>query len=250
MKKEKRTGILVDNAGLSNEELYIEPLKVYDDEFYDNYIKNFKQRKKINWFYRFLKRSFDFFAALIGIIILSPILLIIAIAIKIDSKGPVIFKQKRVGKNSKEFMCYKFRTMKTTAPKDCPTAELKNPEQWYTGVGRFLRLLSLDEFAQFFNVLKGDMSFIGPRPVPPNHELLINTRKALGADMVRPGISGYAQVHGRDDVYDANKAIMDAYYVKKASLWFDIKMIFKTIWCVIKRDGNDAKKGSDKKDGK
>ncbi len=214
----------------------------YSDEYYRAYIDNFEQTTKKRYFYRFVKRFFDIFASLLGLIIASPFMLIIAIAIKIESRGPIIFKQKRVGKNGKPFNCYKFRSMKTTAPKDCATSILENPEMYITKVGRIIRKLSLDELPQLFCCLIGNMSFIGYRPLVLTEEKCNNMRSELGVFTMRPGISGYAQVVGRDDVYYKNKAILDAEYVKRASLWFDIKLIFETVWVVFKRKGNDSEK--------
>ncbi len=214
----------------------------YSDEFYQEYVENFQPSKKKKRFYRFVKRGFDFIFAFVALLVLFPIMLGIAIAIKCDSKGPVIFKQKRVGKDGKAFNFYKFRSMKTDAPHDCATSVLLNPEEHITKVGKFLRKTSLDELPQLWCVLCGKMSFIGYRPLVLTEENCNEMRRKLGVFSVRPGISGYAQVHGRDDVYYKNKAILDAEYVKKSSLWLDLKLIFQTIAVVFKREGNDAKK--------
>ena len=214
----------------------------YSDEYYEAYINAYKKNEKPRRFYRFIKRSFDIVAALLGIILASPIMLIIAIAIKLDSKGPVIFKQQRMGKGAKPFNFYKFRSMKTSAPRDCATSELAKPEMHITKVGRILRKLSLDEIPQFFNVLNGTMSFIGYRPLVLTEANCNNMRERMHVFDMRPGISGYAQVVGRDDVYYKNKAILDSEYVKRASLGFDIKLVFETVWVVFKRKGNDSEK--------
>ena len=213
----------------------------YPDEFYEEYIEKFEQTKKKKYFYRFVKRAFDIFVSLLGLIIASPLFLGIAIAIKIDSKGPVIFKQDRVGRGGKVFKCLKFRSMKIDAPHDCPTMDLQNPERHYTKVGKFIRKLSLDELPQLWCVFIGQMSFLGYRPLVVSEECN-EMRARLGVFKMRPGISGYAQVHGRDDLYFKNKALLDSIYVKNASLLFDIKLFFKTIWVVLKREGNDAEK--------
>jgi len=213
----------------------------YPAEYYEAYISSFEESKKKKLVYRFVKRSFDIVASLLGLIIALPIFLVIAIAIKIDSRGPVIFKQKRMGKDEKVFNCLKFRSMKIETPHDCPTADLKNPELHYTKVGKLIRKLSLDELPQLWCVFVGKMSFIGYRPLVLSEECN-EMRARLGVFKMRPGISGYAQVHGRDDLYYKNKAILDAIYVKNASLWFDIKLFFKTVWVVLKREGNDAEK--------
>lgn len=211
----------------------------HSDVYYEQYIECFEPNKKKRYFYRFVKRTFDIAASLGGLIVLSPFLLIIAIAIRCDSKGGAIFKQKRMGRDGKSFYCYKFRTMRTDAPHDCATSRLENPEQYQTRVGRFLRKTSLDELPQLVCVLRGDMSIIGYRPLILSEEKCNEMRRRLGVFTARPGISGYAQVHGRDDVYYKNKAILDAEYVKKASLWLDLKLIFQTVGVVLRRKGNN-----------
>ena len=213
--------------------------KQHSDEFYEEYAANFEQNKRKRLFFRFVKRSFDIFASALMLIILSPLMLIIAILVKCTSKGPIIFKQKRVGRRGKSFNCYKFRSMRVDAPSECATSVLKDPKQYLTKVGRVLRKLSLDELPQLWCVLIGSMSFIGYRPLILTEEKCNNMRNRLGVFDLRPGISGYAQVHGRDDVYYKNKAILDAYYVKNATLRMDFKLIFQTIWVVLKKDGND-----------
>lgn len=214
----------------------------HSDTYYEQYIENFVPNQKKRLFYRFVKRSFDIIVSLIALIVLSPILLIVAIAIKCDSKGSVLFKQKRVGRNGKTFYCYKFRSMRTDAPHECATSQLHNPEQYQTKVGRFLRKTSLDELPQLWCVLVGSMSIIGYRPLILSEEKCNEMRRRLHVFTARPGISGYAQVHGRDDVYYKNKAILDAEYVKHASLWLDLKLIFQTVAVVLKKDGNNDQK--------
>ncbi len=210
----------------------------HSDEYYEQYIANFVPNTKKRWGYRFLKRGLDIIVSLLMLIVLSPVMLAIAIAIKCDSKGRVIFRQKRMGRNGKTFYCYKFRSMKIDAPKECPTSCLKNPEQYQTRVGRILRKLSLDELPQLWCVLIGTMSIIGYRPLVLTEEKCNEMRRRLSVFSLRPGISGYAQVLGRDEVYYKNKAVLDAEYVKNASLWFDIKLMFQTVSIVLKRDGN------------
>ncbi len=217
--------------------------KKYSNEFYDEYIENFEKNTKSRWFYKFLKRFFDLITSFLAIIILSPIFLITAIAIKIDSKGPVLFKQKRVGRNGKIFTCYKFRSMKEDAPHECATSLLNDTKKDpYTKVGRVIRKLSIDELPQLFCVLFNTMSVIGYRPLIISEEKCNDMRMRLGVFDMKPGISGYAQVCGRDDVHYKNKALLDAEYVKRASLWFDIKIFFKTIKVVLCRTGNHLKK--------
>ena len=215
--------------------------KIHSDEYYEQYVQNFVPNNKNKWFYSLAKRGFDFFASLIALIVFIPFFIIIAIAIKCDSKGRVIFTQKRIGKNGKPFNCYKFRSMTVDAPNDCATSLLDHSEQYLTRVGKFLRRLSLDELPQLWCVLVGKMSIIGYRPLILSEAKCNAMREKLGVFKLKPGISGYAQVHGRDDLYYKNKAILDAEYVKKANLWFDLKLIFKTVLVVLKREGNDDK---------
>ena len=184
-----------------------------------------------------LKRCLDFLMSLAGIIVLSPLLIILVIAIKLDSKGPVIFAQKRVGKNKKLFNIYKFRTMKIDTPKEMPTHLLENPDFFITKVGKFLRKTSLDELPQLFNILKGDMAVIGPRPALWNQEDLIEERDKYGANDMRPGLTGWAQINGRDELEIEYKAELDGYYVERESFMMDVKCFFGTIVSVFKSDG-------------
>ena len=186
---------------------------------------------------RFFKRFFDIILSTLGIIILALPMLIIALAIKIDSKGPVLFKQKRVGKGKKHFMILKFRTMRTDTPHDAPTHELSDPKKWITKVGGFLRKTSLDELPQLFNIFVGQMSVIGPRPALWNQFNLIEERDKYGANDVRPGLTGWAQINGRDELEIDVKARLDGEYVEKLGLKMDIKCFFGTIKSVLKSDG-------------
>ena len=214
----------------------------HESKFYEEYIKNFIPNNKKRYFYKFVKRSFDIFASAFALILLSPIMLACAIAVKCDSKGPAIFCQQRVGKDAKPFKFYKFRSMYVTAPRECATSLLAHPEKHITKVGKFLRKTSLDELPQLFCCLVGTMSLIGPRPLVLTERKCNGMREKLGVFEMRPGISGYAQTSGRDDVHYKDKAILDAEYVKSASLWFDFKLILKTASVVLKREGNDAEK--------
>lgn len=184
-----------------------------------------------------IKRLIDIVASLLGCIILSPLFLILCIAIKIDSKGPILFKQKRVGIHKTYFNILKFRTMRIDTPKDMPTHMLTNPEQYITKVGKFLRKSSLDELPQIINILKGDMSIIGPRPALWNQDDLIAERDKYGANDVMPGLTGWAQINGRDELEIPVKAALDGEYVKKMSFGFDIKCFFGTITSVLHHDG-------------
>ncbi|MEG0618601.1 MAG: sugar transferase [Bacilli bacterium] len=184
-----------------------------------------------------LKRVIDFILSLVGIIVLSPLLLILVIAIKVDSKGPVIFTQKRVGKNKKLFNIYKFRTMKIDTPKEMPTHLLENPDFFITKVGKFLRKTSLDELPQLFNILKGDMAVIGPRPALWNQDDLVEERDKYDSNDIRPGLTGWAQINGRDELEIEKKAQLDGYYTEKESFMMDVKCFFGTIVSVFKSDG-------------
>lgn len=185
----------------------------------------------------FLKRLFDLVLSFLGIIILLIPMAILAIAIKCDSKGPVFFKQKRIGKNKKIFTILKFRTMRTDTPHDAPTHELSDPTKWITRVGGFLRKTSLDEIPQIFNIFVGHMSIIGPRPALWNQNDLIAERDKYGANDVKPGLTGWAQINGRDELEIPVKAKLDGEYVEKMSFAFDCKCFFGTIKSVLKHDG-------------
>lgn len=184
-----------------------------------------------------IKRITDFLLSLIAIIMLSPIFILIAIIIKIDSKGPVFFKQKRIGINKSHFYILKFRTMRTDTPKDVPTHMLNNPSRFITRSGRILRKTSLDELPQIINILKGEMSIIGPRPALWNQYDLIEERDKYGANDINPGLTGWAQINGRDELPINVKARLDGEYVQKMCFWFDVKCFFGTIFSVLRSDG-------------
>ncbi len=186
---------------------------------------------------KYLKRIIDIVLSLVGIVVLSLPILIIVLAIKLDSKGPVFFKQKRVGIHKTHFDILKFRTMRTDTPHDMPTHMLSNPDMWITKVGKFLRKTSLDELPQLFNILVGDMSIIGPRPALWNQYDLIAERDKYGANDVRPGLTGWAQINGRDELEIDVKAKLDGEYVEKMSFVFDVKCFFGTITSVLKSEG-------------
>ncbi len=187
--------------------------------------------------YRFVKRAADIVFALLAILVLFLPMLVIAIVIKLDSKGPVFFKQKRIGKNQAPFYCYKFRTMITDAPKDCPPYMFTNPEAFITKVGRWLRKSSLDELPQLFNILKGEMTFVGPRPCTPKEVELIQQRERFGIFELTPGLTGWAQVNGRDEISIAGKVMRDREYARRASVGFDLMILWRTVIKVIKREG-------------
>ena len=187
--------------------------------------------------YNVVKRAIDFILSLLGLLILSPVFLILIVAIKLDSTGPVLFKQKRVGIHKSHFMILKFRTMRIDTPKDMPTHLLQNPEQYITKVGKFLRKTSLDELPQIVNILKGDMAVVGPRPALWNQYDLIAERDKYGANDILPGLTGWAQINGRDELPIDVKARLDGEYVKKMGFRMDLKCIFGTVISVAKQDG-------------
>ena len=184
-----------------------------------------------------IKRTIDVLLSGIGILVLSPILLLLCIAIKLDSPGPILFTQKRVGIHKSYFQIYKFRTMRTDTPKDMPTHMLSNPEQYITRTGSFLRRTSLDELPQIFNIFKGDMSIVGPRPALWNQYDLIADRDKYGANDVLPGLTGWAQINGRDELEIPVKAKLDGDYVKKYGLGMDLRCFFGTFVSVLRQDG-------------
>ena len=186
---------------------------------------------------RIIKPILDVTLSLIGLILFSWLFLIIIIAIEIDDPGPVFFTQKRVGKDKKCFKLYKFRSMKMSTPHDTPTHLLENPEQYITRVGAVIRKFSLDEIPQLFNILKQDMSVIGPRPALWNQYDLIEERDKYGANDIKPGLTGWAQINGRDELEIAEKARLDGEYVKRMSFPFDCKCFFGTVFAVLRADG-------------
>ncbi len=184
-----------------------------------------------------IKRLIDIILSVLGLVILSPVLLILIVAIKSDSKGPVLFKQKRIGIHKSHFYILKFRTMRIDTPKDTPTHLLDNPDQWITKVGKFLRRTSLDELPQIINIFKGEMSIIGPRPALWNQYDLIAERDKYKANDITPGLTGWAQINGRDELPIDVKSKLDGHYVEKMSFAFDVKCFFGTIISVLKKDG-------------
>ena len=185
----------------------------------------------------YIKRGIDFLLSLIALVLLSPLFLILCVWIKLDSKGPILFKQKRVGKDKTYFYILKFRTMYVDTPKDMPTHLLANPDQYITKAGRFLRKTSLDELPQILNILKGDMAIIGPRPALWNQYDLIEERDRYHANEIKPGLSGWAQINGRDELEIEVKAKLDGEYVERSSFLFDVKCLIETITSVLRSDG-------------
>ena len=186
---------------------------------------------------KFLKRTIDIVLSFLGLVILFPIFLILALLIIIDDPGPVFFTQKRVGINKSFFKLHKFRSMKMSTPHDTPTHLLENPEQYITRMGKFLRKSSLDELPQIWDIFVGNMSIIGPRPALWNQDDLVAERDKYGANDVRPGLTGWAQINGRDELEIPVKAKLDGEYVEKISFAFDCKCFFGTIFSVLKHDG-------------
>lgn len=201
--------------------------------------------------YMGFKRVVDAVLSALGLLILSPVFLVLVIAIKLDSPGPVFFKQKRVGIHKTHFNILKFRTMRIDTPKDMPTHLLSNPEQYITKTGKFLRKTSLDELPQIINILKGEMSIIGPRPALWNQYDLIEERDKYGANDVKPGLTGWAQINGRDELEIPVKAKLDGYYVEHMNPGMDIKCFFGTIFSVLRSDGVvEGGTGTLKREGK
>lgn len=184
-----------------------------------------------------IKRLIDIVISFLGLMILSPLFLILITLIKFDSKGPILFKQKRVGINKIHFNILKFRTMRVDTPQDTPTHLLENPEQWITRIGKKLRKTSLDELPQLINIIKGDMSIVGPRPALWNQKELIAQRDELHVNDILPGLTGWAQVNGRDDIAIKDKVKLDSEYLNKMSLSMDIKCFVKTITNVVTAKG-------------
>ena len=186
---------------------------------------------------KYAKRLIDLLLSACAIVVLSPVYLLICLAIVADDPGPVFFRQKRVGIHKTHFWILKFRTMKVSTPKDVPTHLLENPEQYITRVGKFLRRTSLDELPQIFQIFTGKMAIIGPRPALWNQFDLIAERDKYGANDVRPGLTGWAQIHGRDELPIDVKARLDGEYAEKLSFIFDCRCFFGTILAVLKHDG-------------
>ena len=210
----------------------------FDEEIYENAITIDLSNvaNKASALYSISKRTMDIVSSLVGLILLSQLFLLVAILIKLDSKGPIIFKQIRIGKNSKPFYIYKFRSMKIDAP-NLSTEEFINASDFTTKVGKFIRKTSIDELPQLVNILKGDMSIVGPRPVIEREVRLLELRKECNVDSILPGITGLAQINGRDNIDDYEKVKYDFEYLSKRNLVLDIKIIINTVLKVAKSEG-------------
>lgn len=187
--------------------------------------------------YLVMKKLIDYILAILGMVVLSPLFLLLIIAIKLDSKGPVFFKQKRIGIHKSHFNILKFRTMRIDTPSDQPTHLLSDPDQYITKIGKFMRKTSLDELPQIINIVKGEMSVIGPRPALWNQYDLIEERDKYGANNIKPGLTGWAQINGRDELPIPQKAALDGEYVHQMSFSFDVKCFVGTLISVFKKDG-------------
>ena len=185
----------------------------------------------------FIKRFLDIVLSLVGLVLLSPLFLLVALAIYFDDPGPVVFTQKRFGQNKRFFMLHKFRSMKTDTPHDIPTHLMENPEQHITRVGGFIRKYSLDELPQIWDILVGNMSIVGPRPALWNQDDLIEAREPYGANSLRPGLTGWAQINGRDELPIPVKAQLDGEYAKNLSFSMDLKCFLGTISAVVSHKG-------------
>lgn len=211
-----------------------------------------KSKKKLRWErmapYAVCKRALDILLAAMGLFLLSPLFFAVAFAVRVDSRGPILFRQVRMGRGMEPFLLYKFRTMSVGAPRDCATSLFVTPERYITRVGAFLRKTSLDELPQLYNVLRGDMSLLGPRPVVLSESDLILRRAHLGVYRVRPGISGLSQVRGRDLLSDREKAALDGRYAARMSFFSDLFLLISTFFAVLFRrhirEGGEGERGA------
>lgn len=186
---------------------------------------------------RFIKRFLDIVACLAALVVLAVPMLVFAIIVKLDSPGPVLFWQKRIGKGKTTFLMPKFRTMYTETPANMPTHLLSDPQRWITRSGRWFRKMSIDELPQLFSILSGKMSIIGPRPALWNQDDLIAERDKYGANDLLPGLSGWAQIHGRDELEIEEKARLDGYYAEHLSFALDVRCFFGTVFSVLRHEG-------------
>ena len=183
--------------------------------------------------YRYVKRAMDVVGAVVGLVLMAVPMVLVDVAVKLDSPGPVFFRQLRMGRHSVPFVCYKFRSMVTSAPKECAANDLQDRAHMVTRVGNFLRKSSLDEVPQLWNVLKGDMSLIGPRPLILKETWINEERTRRGVYELQPGITGLAQICGRNQVSDRDKVYFDEYYLTHYGMWLDVKILFGTLLYVV-----------------
>lgn len=234
-------GVIISREpkSINDDNPYLHPEKkdVLPDDMRQYIVADDKPQIRLGFYGKFIKRLFDVILSLCGLVVLSPIFLILCIVVIVDDPGPVFFKQKRVGKGKAFFFLHKFRSMKMSTPHDMPTHMLDNPEQYITRVGKFLRKSSLDELPQIWDIFRGKMSVIGPRPALWNQADLIAEREKYAANDVTPGLTGWAQINGRDELEIQIKAKLDGDYIKKISLGFDIKCFTGTVLSVLKHDG-------------
>ena len=224
---------------INDDNPYIHPEKkdVLPEDMRAFVVEANKPKIRIGFYGRFLKRVFDIILSFFGLVLLSPIFLVLCIAVIIDDPGPVFFKQKRIGRGKCYFYLHKFRSMKMSTPHDMPTHMLDNPNQYITRVGKFLRKSSLDELPQIWDIFRGKMSIIGPRPALWNQADLVFEREKYAANDVAPGLTGWAQINGRDELEISMKAKFDGDYIKDISFLFDIKCFIGTVLSVIKHEG-------------
>lgn len=222
---------------------------VYDNNDKENadgvkgHLEAIGDSEPVNGGYRFFKRVLDVILSFVGLLVLSPVYLFISIAILVDDPGPVLFTQKRLGKNKKYFKLHKFRSMKMSTPHDVPTHMLENPDQYITKIGKFIRAHSLDELPQIWDIFIGNMSVIGPRPGLWNQDLLTSERDKYNANDVKPGLSGWAQINGRDQLEISEKAKLDGEYVKKLGFRMDVKCFLGSLH-VFKGDSSVVEGGT------
>lgn len=220
------------NIAIQKEELFEQVTSSLPLKIYQLYLPTPTQK-----YYLVMKRFFDIFLSVFALILLSLLLIISAVAIKLDSKGPVLFKQERIGRNGKKFVVYKFRTMFLFSPSNIATAQLTDAQQYITHVGKFLRMTSIDELPQLINIIRGDMSIIGPRPLIPAEKDIHSMRFQQGVYFLRPGLAGLAQINGRDLVKPVEKVRLDTEYLHTFSFWIDIKIVLRSILVVFIHDG-------------
>lgn len=223
----------------SNQPMAIDATREYSPGAYERVRQALSGSFSKRWLYPLVKRMLDVILSLVFIVLFSPLMVTAAFLLALDSPDAIIFAQKRIGQGGREFVCYKFRTMTTDAPASCPSGKLYDRDRYITPIGRVLRRYSLDELPQLFSVLLGKMSLVGYRPLIREDAECHSLRESLGVYRIRPGMTGYAQLAGRDRVSDQNKAILDAYYARNFSLRLDVRLLFGTFFAMLTGAGND-----------